>query len=204
MKSLDPRVNRLPPLPEGVTTAKPALDQLCTFEVFVQPRGGKPFQHEGALHASDLEMAFVLAKETFTRRFTCSALWVVETSRVFFSPTTEGSQSAYGIIPVTDAGNAPAESFEIFHLPKRGKQHVHCCSVEATTPDAAMTLAGRTMAAGAVFYNIWAIRSADIRRTYENEMDLWSTLPDKRFRDASAYKGGDKLKEFLERNKEPK
>jgi ring-1,2-phenylacetyl-CoA epoxidase subunit PaaB len=71
--SLDPRVNRLP-----ANMANPdekiALDQLTTFEVFVQPKPGKPFQHEGIVHASDIEMAYLFAKESFTRRFTCSSL----------------------------------------------------------------------------------------------------------------------------------
>ena len=32
------------------------------------------------------------------------------------------------------------------------------------------------------------------------EKDLWKTLPEKKFRDAADYKGGEKLKAFLERN----
>ena len=46
--------------------------------------------------------------------------------------------------------------------------------------------------------NIWAIRQADIRFTTEAEQDLWLTLPEKKFRDAVEYKGGDKLKNFVE------
>jgi ring-1,2-phenylacetyl-CoA epoxidase subunit PaaB len=50
-----------------------------------------------------------------------------------------------------------------------------------------------------VVYNVWAIRTSDIRFTKAGEKELWLTLPEKKFRDASDYKGGDKLKEFLER-----
>ena len=94
MKSLDPRVNRLPKTPQEIVPKAP-LDQLGTFEVFVQPKEGKSFQHEGIVHAPELEMAYVWAKETFTRRFTCSSLFVVDTRNVFVSPLSEGSQSAY-------------------------------------------------------------------------------------------------------------
>jgi ring-1,2-phenylacetyl-CoA epoxidase subunit PaaB len=50
-------------------------------------------------------------------------------------------------------------------------------------------------------YNVWAIRTSDIRFTSDGDKDLWITLPEKKFRDAANYKGGDKLKDFLERAK---
>src|ERR1043165_3527335 len=99
MKSLDPRVHRLPAIGEpGQIAPKAPLDQFGTFEVFVQPKEGKPFQHEGCVHSPNLEMAYVLAKETFTRRFTCTSVYVVDTRDVYVSPTTEGTQSAYDLI----------------------------------------------------------------------------------------------------------
>src|SRR6202007_631047 len=98
LKSLDPRVTRLPQV--GEVKPKKPLDQFGTFEVFVQPKEGKPFQHEGCVHAPNLEMGYVLAKETFTRRFTCVSIYVVDTRNVFVSPTTEGNQSAYELISV--------------------------------------------------------------------------------------------------------
>lgn len=198
VKSLDPRVNRLPQVAE-VKPKKP-LDQFGTFEVFVQAKEGKPFQHEGAVHAPNLEMAYLLAKETFTRRFTCTSIYVVDTRNVFVSPTTEGNQSAYELIPgkVTDSEK---KIFEIYQLPKRGKQHVHAGSVEASSPEQAMLIAKESFGAGKVVYNVWAIEKNNIRFTSPEEQDLWNTLPEKKFRDASDYKGGDKLKEFLERQK---
>lgn len=179
---------------------KKPLDQFGTFEVFVQAKEGKPFQHEGAVHAPNLEMAYLLAKETFTRRFTCTSIYVVDTRNVFVSPTTEGDQSAYELIPgkVTDSGK---KIFEIYQLPKRGKQHVHAGSVEASSPEQAMLIAKESLGAGKVVYNVWAIEKNNIRYTNPEEQDLWNTLPEKKFRDASDYKGGDKLKEFLERQK---
>lgn len=198
VKSLDPRVNRLPQVAE-VKPKKP-LDQFGTFEVFVQAKEGKPFQHEGAVHAPNLEMAYLLAKETFTRRFTCTSIYVVDTRNVFVSPTTEGNQSAYELIP-GKATDSEKRIFEIYQLPKRGKQHVHAGSVEASSPEQAMLIAKESLGAGKVVYNVWAIEKNNIRFTSPEEQDLWNTLPEKKFRDASDYKGGDKLKEFLERQK---
>ena len=198
MKSLDPRVTRLPQV--GEVKPKKPLDQLGTFEVFVQAKEGKPFQHEGPVHAPNLEMAYVLAKETFTRRFTCVSIYVTDTRNVFVSPITEGNQSAYELISA-DAEEDDKGAFEIYHLSKRGKQHIHAGTVEANSPQDAMYRAKDLFGTGKVIYNVWAIEKNKIRFTTDEEKDLWNTLPEKKFRDASDYKGGDKLKEFLERQK---
>ncbi len=198
MNSLDPRVNRLPHFGQpGVIQPKAPLDQFGTFEVFVQPREGKLFQHEGPVHAPNLEMAFVLAKETFTRRFLCTSLYVADTRNVFVSPMTEGNQNAYDLISEMDINDVKKEAYEIFHLLKRGKQHIHAGTVSAGNPGNAMAMA-RNEFAGKNVFNIWAIRTSDIRFTTPEEKDMWNTLPEKKFRDASDYKGGDKLKNFLE------
>ena len=202
MKSLDPRVNRLPVVgAPGQIVPKVPLDQFGTFEVFVQPKEGKPFQHEGIVHAPNLEMAFVLAKETFSRRFLCVSLYVTETRNVYVSAMTDGVTNAYEF--VNDVPQQPGErtSFEIYHLLKRGKQHQHMGSVQASTPQEAMSEAKKVFKNDKAVFNIWAIRTSDIRFTDAGEKDLWFTLPEKKFRDASDYKGGDKLKEFLERSK---
>lgn len=178
---------------------KAPLDQFGSFEVFVQGKEGKPFQHEGIVHAPNLEMAYVLAKEAFTRRFTCVSLYVAETRDVFVSPTTDGDQNAYDLIAEASSASSP-EAYEIYHLPRRGKQHVHAGTVMAGSPEEAMWKAKQTLNTKTIF-NVWAVRSAAIRRTSTEEAILWETLPDKKFRDASDYKGGDKLKEFLERRK---
>ena len=200
MDSLDPRVLRLPKVGEpGVVQPKVALDQFGSFEVFVQPREGKPFQHEGIVHSPNIELAYVLAKETFTRRFTCTSLYVVETRNVFVSPLTDGNRNVYDLIAAVPA-SGEKEDYEVYHLQKRGKQHVHVGSVEAGSPEEAMSRAKLAFNAKEI-YNVWTIRHSDIRFTKPEELDLWTTLPEKRFRDAADYKGGDKLKNFLEKRR---
>lgn len=202
MKSLDPRVNRLPVVGvPGQILPKAQLDQFGTFEVFVQPKEGKAFQHEGIVHAPNLEMAFVLAKEAFTRRFSCTSLYVTDTRNVYVSPMTDGTVNAYEF--VNDVPSQPGDktSFEVYHLLKRGKQHLHIGTVQAVTPQEAMAEAKKVFKTDKIVYNVWAIRTTDIRFTTPEEKELWLTLPEKKFRDASDYKGGDKLKEFLERTR---
>jgi ring-1,2-phenylacetyl-CoA epoxidase subunit PaaB len=198
MKSLDPRVQRLPEPPETPLERKPHFDQLATYEVFVQAKEGKPFQHEGIVHASDLEMAFILAKESLTRRFTCLSLFVTDTRHVIMSATTEGDTNAYDTIKDSSPTGYTTKQFEVFHLPKRGKQHLHAGSVEAPSIEEAFAAAKKKFGSVKVF-NVWVVPTEKIRFTTDEEKDLWKTLPDKKFRDAADYKGGDKLKEILSR-----
>jgi ring-1,2-phenylacetyl-CoA epoxidase subunit PaaB len=198
VNSIDPRVNRLlKTRQQQEVTAKAPLDQFGTFEVFVQPKPGKPFQHEGIVHAPEVELAYVLAKEAFTRRFLCTSLCVAATRHIFVSPMSEGTKSAYDLL--ADSGNVPGkkEWYEIYHLLKRGKQHIHAATVYSADPAEAMNVAKREFA-GKIVFNIWAIRTADFRFTAPEEADLWATLPEKKFREASEYKGGDKLKDVLD------
>ncbi|MBX2898154.1 MAG: phenylacetic acid degradation b [Cyclobacteriaceae bacterium] len=188
----------MPKINEPVSPKAP-LDQFGTFEVFVQPKEGKPFQHEGSVHAPDLELAWVLAKETFTRRFTCTSLYVVDTREVYVSPFTEGDKNAYDLLPEITEQAGSKKDFEIYQLTKRGKQHVHVGTVQAVLPQEAMVQAAKLYNTGNIVYNVWAIATAAIRFTTPEEKELWLTLPEKKFRDASDYKGGNKLKEFLER-----
>lgn len=200
MNSLDPRVLRLPKVGEpGVIQPKVPLDQFGSFEVFVQPKEGKPFQHEGIVHSPNIELAYVLAKETFTRRFTCTSLCVVETRNVFVSILTDGNKNAYDFIAAVPP-SGEKEGYEVYHLQKRGKQHVHAGSVEAGSPEEAMSRAKLAFNTKGI-YNVWTIQHSDIRFTKPEDLDLWTTLPEKRFRDAADYKGGDKLKDFLEKQK---
>src|SRR6187402_1146979 len=142
MNSLDPRVTRLPEVgdPQNIK-AKIPLDQFGTFEVFVQAKEGKAFQHEGAVHAPNLEMAYVLAKETFTRRFTCTSLYVADTRSVYVSPMTEGNQNTFELIPDSSPSSKGKVSFEVYQLVKRGKQHIHLGTFEGAGPENAMSKA---------------------------------------------------------------
>lgn len=201
MKSLDPRVNRLSDqISAEEVYSKNAGDQLSTYEIFVQPAKAKPFQHEGSLHAPDLEMAFVLAKETFTRRFTCSSLWVTPTDAIWVSELTDNNNSIYNTITEQNCPSGQTDRFEIFHLLKRGKRHIHAGTVDAVNHEEAFTTSLSLTKPDLVVYNVWTIRQSDIRKPDEEELAFWDTLAEKKFRDASAYKGGDKLKEFLTRH----
>ncbi len=198
MKSLDPRVNRLPEL-NGELAPKAPMDQLGTFEVFTQLRENKPYIHTGAVHAPNEEMAFLFAKEQFSRRQTCTGLFVADTRNVYTTGYTEDDQNIYSTLPDADDSDGPSESYEVFHLMRRGKQHEHIGSVEARSYQGALSLAKPEFIDGKPVYNVWVVKTSDILFNDEEDKIIWNTLPEKQFRDAIAYKAGDKLKEFKER-----
>lgn len=201
MESLDPRVNRLNIKGfQGDLTRKVPLDQFGTFEVFVQEKENKPYQHEGIVHAPNNEMAFLFAKEQFSRRSTCTGLFVVETRNVFVTEFTEGEDTIYNYISDEYPQEGDKEEYEFFHLMKRGKQHQHVGSIEARNPQEALALAKPAFINEKPVFNAWVIKTSDILFTSEEDKNIWDTLPDKKFRDASDYKASDKIKAFKERN----
>jgi ring-1,2-phenylacetyl-CoA epoxidase subunit PaaB len=132
MPSCDPRINRLDLAPDPlVETVKKPLDQFETYEVFQQKKPHTPYAFVGPVHAPNLEMAFVFAKEQYSRRATCQGLWVAPTSAIHVSIFTDDNQSVYDIIKPepADTLTGTLETFEIFSLKKRGKAHSHAGTV---------------------------------------------------------------------------
>lgn len=179
-------------------TRKVPLDQFGTFEVFIQMKEGKAYQHEGIVHAPNLDMAFLFAKEQFSRRMSCSGLFVAETRNVFVTQFTEGEDTVYNHVSDDFPQEGTKEEYEFFHLMKRGKQHQHVGSVEARNPQEALAQAKPAFINDKPVFNVWVIKTADILFNAEEDKIMWDTLPDKKFREASDYKAGDKIKAFKE------
>lgn len=83
IKSLDPRITRenLPENPDQ--TPLKEIHHWQTFEVFHQSKSGEHHIHVGSLHAPNAEMAYILAKEQYARRYNCVNLWVVKTIDIY-------------------------------------------------------------------------------------------------------------------------
>jgi ring-1,2-phenylacetyl-CoA epoxidase subunit PaaB len=199
MESLDPRINRWKINPEG-SSNKEALDQLVTFEVFLQMREGRAFEHAGIVHASGLEMAFIFAKEQFSRRYTCTGMWVVATADLTVTEYTDLEENVYDLI--TDQPTQPNEevqTYEVFHLLKRGKQHKHVGQVEASGPQQALYEAKKAFNDDSPVLNIWIGPTKKFLISQEQDKVIWSTLKEKKHREVISYKAADKLKAYKER-----
>lgn len=199
LKSLDPRVSRLGIAEEpGAPQPKSMLDQFETYEAFVQVKDGKDLEHVGPVHAPNEEMAFLFAKEQYTRRGTfCNALCVVKTENIRTTDFTDNQRDIYDEIQDAPSGDEK-EMFEIFHLTKRGKQHKYVGDVMARDFDDALAVAKALYQSKKPIYNIWVVKTPHILASEEEDLDLWITLKEKQYRDAIDYRAQDKIKAFKE------
>jgi phenylacetate-CoA oxygenase PaaH subunit len=67
------------------------------FEVFARREEGGPMVHISSLEATDIEMAIILAKETFGRRADVLEFWVVDRDHIL-SSKDYGIES-YPVVP---------------------------------------------------------------------------------------------------------
>jgi len=205
IQSLDPRVSRLQ-LPTDITSLHPPDaegGQLATFEVFQQMKAGKPFEHVGVVHASDSDLAFLFGKEQFSRRGgTCESMFVVATSSVQISTYTEGGVNALDAFKdgsSVSATDGLSTTWEVFYLKKRGKQHYHAGRVTAGSAAEAMHQAATTLYASPCL-NIWVTPTTEVCFADASDKDMWLTLPEKKYRDATAYRSQDKIDRYKASN----
>lgn len=201
LKSLDPRINRLA-IPDGIDLVmkKDNDDQLITYQVFHQMKPDKPFQHVGIVHASDPEMGFVFAKEVFSRRQTCSGIWIIDTTCIKTTEYTDGTRSVYELLnPEPAKRTDKQEDYEVFHLFKRGKQHIHAGTVGAGSFEQALSIAHHELGQNMIVYNVWIARAKDFYRSTQENRVIWESLPTKKYREPTDYKASEKLKSLKNR-----
>ncbi len=81
--SLDPRITRAQILSDVDEVPQyEVLEQFITFEVFQQQKSGGHHIHVGSVHAPNIEMALLFAKEQYGRRGKSTGMWVVPTNAV--------------------------------------------------------------------------------------------------------------------------
>ncbi len=197
--SLDPRVNRLQISTHTDAQKTYSENQFETYQVFLEKKEGKPFEDVGIVHAPNDDMAFLYAKEQFSRRGTCFGMWVCSTRKVLETRFTDNKQSVYDALDVITSKEGDT-AYEIFHLYKRGKQHFHAGTVTAADHESALAIAKSTLNDGKPVLNAWIIAKDDFLKIEDDFKDIWSTLPLKGHREVMAYKGADKIKAFKDQN----
>ena len=198
IETLDPRLKRLH-LETGEMAAKPNLDQLPTFEVFLQAKEPRPFKHEGCVHATSLEMALVFAKEQYSRRGMCSGIWVTATKDIMVTSYTDNATDVYDQFNASN--NCTGKEYSIFHMIKRGTQHGFAGIVNADTPQNALGCSKSLIERKKPVLNAWLVETSLILKTTEEDKVIWDTTPEKLFREAVDYKTAEKLKSFKDKQK---
>ncbi len=93
--------------------------QWKTFEVFHQTKRGDPHVHVGSVHATDPEMALLMARDQFARRLPCVNLWVVQSDQIF-ATNYEDAEALFD--PATDKSYREAIGFPLRDAVKRAEQ----------------------------------------------------------------------------------
>ena len=201
LDSLDPRINRWNLREQQIANFEsPQLDQLPTYEVFIQLKENKAFEHVGIVHAATPDMAFLFAKEQFSRRYTCTGMWVVPSDRVWATTFTDLEENIYDLLgEMSTQEEGPEEDYEVFHLLQRGKQHIHVGCVKANCHLQALQAAKAQFDTGKPILNVWLIKATDLQAAKLEDHVIWSTLHEKTHREVISYRAGDKLKKFKEK-----
>ncbi len=182
---------------------KPQLDQFETYEAFHQKKEGAAHTYVGPVHAPNEDVAFLFAKEQYSRRFPCVGLWIVRTEHIQVTPYGNDGENLYDTLHAQEpaARSEQPEPYEIFHLKKRGKAHTHAGRVTATSYLEALQEAKQAFGEKGPVVNVWVVRSKDVLQSAEDDKDMWTTVPEKKYREAIAYKVMDKITKFKEERK---
>ncbi len=182
---------------------KPELDQFETYEAFHQKKEGAAHTYVGPVHAPNEDVAFLFAKEQYSRRFPCVGLWIVRTENIQVTPYGNDSENVYDMLRVEEPAerSEQPEPYEIFHLKKRGKAHTHAGRVMATSYLEALQEAKQQFGEKGPIVNVWVVKSKDVLQSAEEDKDMWNTIPEKKYREAIAYKVMDKITKYKEENK---
>ena len=86
------------------------------WEVFSQPKSGKPHEHSGSLHAPDAETALLNARDVYARRKEAVSLWVVPSDQITASSPEDSG-------PFFDPGaDKPYRHPQFYSVPRAAKR----------------------------------------------------------------------------------
>ena len=92
------------------------------------------------------------------------------------------------------------ETFEVFHQNKRGAHHTHVGNVHAPNEAMALLWAKEQYGRRGVCVNLWVVKTRNVFCTDYEDEDIFSTVPDKQYREAGEYKVMDRIKAYKEKN----
>lgn len=88
------------------------------------------------------------------------------------------------------------QTFEVFHQQKSGAHHIHVGSVHAPNAELAMVLAKETFGRRGQTVNLWIVRTSDVVAMNSADAEIFSTTPEKAYRDVAAYMVRNKVEAF--------
>lgn len=108
------------------------------FQVFLQEKEDLPHQDVGSVHAPDIEMALLNARDVFVRRPECTSLWVVPAGAIFSRTAEELAAQGVESIRQGDEEQKPAEDYYVFCKEKAAGTQAYAGTVQAAAPGLAL------------------------------------------------------------------
>jgi ring-1,2-phenylacetyl-CoA epoxidase subunit PaaB len=153
------------------------------FQVFLQEKEGVPHQDVGSVHAPDVEMALLNARDVFVRRPHCISLWVVPVEEIF-SKTQEELQTWQP--PEQHPGDL--ETYLVFCKRRSAGTAVHIGEVEAGSPATALREAFERFPMEPPPFTWWVFPAGMVVQSDpEDAAPLFLPAEDKPFRQSSYY-----------------
>ena len=88
------------------------------------------------------------------------------------------------------------QTYEVFQQKKRGIHHVHVGSLHAPDAELAILFAKEQYARRGVCVNLWVVKTADVFATEYEDEDIFTTTPEKKYREPEVYKVMDRIQAF--------
>lgn len=198
MKSLDPRINRFEiEKVHSDTLSETELEQWQTYEVFHQKKAQDIHIHVGSVHASNVEVAFLFAKEQYARRLQCYNLWVAKTADIYaYNMETQQNDN---FIAEQIPSHAEA-AYDIFYQYHRGEHPRYVGTVLAQHPEKAIQSAQTHF--GKDTFMIWAVLQEKVYKQPIEQAEMYTFVPKKSYRDATGYKVMAKLNKIRKARKQ--
>jgi ring-1,2-phenylacetyl-CoA epoxidase subunit PaaB len=158
--------------------------QLPRFQVFLQPNPGAPHSDAGSVHAPDLDMALMNARDVFARRPDCHNLWVAPVEAIFSTTSAELAHVAQ--LPENNC--EAAEMYHIFAKLKPAGPLTHVSSLVAGNPHAALLSASENLDPRPQASVWWVIPARMVLASQPDEVaSLFDPANDKPFRLATDF-----------------
>ena len=88
------------------------------------------------------------------------------------------------------------QTYEVFHQKKRGEQHEHVGIVHAPNDEMALLFAKDQYARRGITVNLWVVRTDHVVASSYDDTDIFTTTPEKQYREAGGYKVMEKINKF--------
>jgi ring-1,2-phenylacetyl-CoA epoxidase subunit PaaB len=175
------------------------------FQVYLQPKEGAPYQDVGSVHAPDIELALLNARDVFLRRPEGISLWVVpanaittctqqelQNGKLEDTPTGEQETSSPpGSGKRVKAGERRRGEKEVYHVFQKRQSaglQQHVGAVEAASPGEALELGVERYAAEKPAF-VWSVFPARflLASTPDDYDSMFAPAATKNFRLSTDY-----------------